>query len=118
MNAWQKKWAVEIADCQKSYDLGDALLDCIVEANITIAQLEAKNALYQQRITFEQACRFADAQYDYDMAAYALRDLPLTQEAELRDLAQSMQSKGCSRGDWDGLRQWWDEAYRKAIGGK
>ena len=83
-----------------------------------ITQLEAKNELYRQRIVFEQACRFADAQNDYDMAAYALRDLPLTKEAELADLAQAMQSEGCSKGDWVGLRDLWDKAYRKALGGE
>ena len=98
------------AEWDVQQDLADALDD--------IAQLEAKSKLYQQRITFEQACRFADAQNDYDMAAYALRDLPLTKEAELADLAQAMQSEGCSKGDWVGLRDLWDKAYRKALGGE
>jgi len=118
--------------CDEEYDMRHGTCPACKWRVKRVAQLEAKlavaemrsiavakeNELYKQRIVFEQACRFADAQNDYDMAAYALRDLPLTGRAKLADLAQAMQSEGCSKGDWVGLRDLWDKAYREAIGGE
>ena len=69
--------------------------------------------LLRQRIVFEQACRVADAQHDYSLAAYMLRDLPITKRAELDGLCNAMHQETASRGDWDCLRRFWDEAYRK-----
>lgn len=34
------------------------------------------------------------------------------------DLTQAMHKETCSKGDWNGLRKWWNEAYQDALGGE
>jgi len=81
-----------------------------------LEQLEAKNELWKQRVTFAEAKRIAErAEPDYSLAAYMLRDLPLTIEADLSSLAHSMHAETASDGDWVGLRDLWDKAFREAL---
>lgn len=82
-----------------------------------IKQLEAGLELWKQRVTFAEARRIAEsAEQDYGVAAHMLRDLPLTIKAELSSLAHSIHSCGtASDGDWVGLRDLWDKAWREAI---
>lgn len=69
-----------------------------------------------QRVTFVNAKRIAEAEIpDYGLAAYTLRDLSLTKKAELADLAHALHSGTASKGDWEGLRDLWDEVFRHAL---
>ena len=81
----------------------------------TLAEARRENERLQERIIFEQACRVADAHHDYNLAAYMLLRLRLTKEAELDDLACAIHEETASKSDWEGLRDYWDQAYRDAL---
>lgn len=80
-----------------------------------LVQLEAKIILLKDRVIFEQAWRIADCQNDYGLAAYALRDLKLTKDADLASLCQALHQETASEGDWKGLRDLWEKAYLDAL---
>lgn len=96
---------------------GKSYVDIFCEVYDYAVQLAAEKELWIQRVTFAEAKRIAEGpQNDYGMAAHLLRDLPLTKKAELSSLAHSLHSCGtASKGDWVGLRDLWDQAFREAI---
>ncbi len=77
--------------------------------------LESKIVLLKDRVIFDQAQRAADGQNDYGLAAYILRDLKTTKDADLFDLCHSLHQETASAGDWRGLRDLWEKAWREAL---
>ena len=62
-----------------------------------------------------KAISFGD-RYDYGLAIYTLRDLPLTKEFELHDLAWAHHKEGnTSKSDWEYFRDEWLKRWREAL---
>ena len=100
--------------------------DIRIEAVSKIEALEAKlSKMKRERDLYRQLAIFKDAksisfgdQYDYGLAIYTLRDLPLTEEFELRDLAWAHHAEGnTSKGDWEYFRDEWLKRWREALAG-
>lgn len=78
---------------------------------------ETRVELMAQRITFEAAWRVADSERrDYGLACYMLRDLPLSETAGMKDMLWALHNEGgAAKGDWELVRDKWQEAYRAAL---
>ena len=89
-----------------SKEAGDGYgAEVLYRARERITQLKAENAALK---TFASAERqtLGDGR-DYSLAAYILRDMPITKKAELDDLCHEMSKGNASRGDWGGLKWHW-----------
>ena len=123
--------SAKILKAEGTTRLGPSWVSLIDEMCDRIDAIEAENASLQQRVEarerekelYQQLCVFKDAKAaalnappDYQIAAYQLRDLPLTKEAGFLDLVWAMDKEGnVSRGDWEFLRDQWLEAWRTAL---
>jgi hypothetical protein len=78
--------------------------------------MQRKISLWRQWADYRDAQAIAIYQNDPALAAHALRDLPLTDEADLADLCQALHQGGTvSKGDWRGLSELWEKAWRLAM---
>ena len=82
-------------------------------------RLEAENAALKRENDTLKAFASAERQTlgdgrDYSLAAYILRDMPVTKKAELDDLCHEMSKGNASKGDWDGLKWHWLNALLTA----
>ena len=79
--------------------------------------LERELDLYIQLATFKDAKMISVAHVpDYGLAIYTLRDLPLTKEFELHDLAWAHHNEGnTSKSDWEYFRDEWLRLWREAL---
>ena len=91
--------------------------EIIIEQGAKLEAMERKRDLYAQLATFYSAREIAASQPpDYGLAIYALRDLPLTEEFQLRDLAWAHHREGnTSKSDWEYFRDEWVERWRQAL---
>ena len=111
-------WDESSVDRSVAGDFYDAVWDYAEQLEAENERLKSQLSLYIQRVSFEVACRLADKGEDYSMPVYMLRDLPLTKDANLLDLAWALampDSGYCSKGDWEGFYEVWDDAWRKAY---
>ena len=100
---------------------GEELEPCPVEA--LASSIEAEKAANRRLKALADAKIMASADLvtlgdgrDYALAAFMVRDLATTKAAYLYDLAATMaQDGGVSRGDWEGLREYWWRAWLAAL---
>ena len=123
-----ESWANEAFDLEaenaelraKLFGLPEAFSVVVDDLKIAEAKLEAmerKRDLYAQLATFYSAKLMVTGQPpDYGLAIYALRDLPLTEEFQLRDLAWAHHREGYTCiSDWEYFRDEWVERWRLAA---
>ena len=82
-----------------------------------LEEMGRERALHAQLATFYSAKAIAASQPpDYGLAIYVLRDLPLTEEFQLRDLAWAHHQEGnTSKSDWEYFCHEWVEHWRQAL---
>ena len=84
-----------------------------------LSKMERERDLYCQLAVFKDAKSISfNDQHDYGLAIYTLRDLPLTKEFELDELAWAHHAQGnTSKGDWEYFRDEWLSRWREALAG-
>ncbi len=97
----------------------DIWIDKAEALEARLSKMERERDLYCQLAVFKDAKSISfNDQHDYGLAIYTLRDLPLTKEFELDELAWAHHAQGnTSKGDWEYFRDEWLSRWREALAG-